>query len=88
MAKCTIEGLKSCFFEIDRCEIKVFHTDMESDQYFEGKVSTYFTIHPSLLIVVKLKDHLHRYKVHTSNFLVFYGLSHGTTFKKKGVAVF
>ena len=24
----------------------------------------------------------------TSNFLVFYGLSHGTTLKKKGVAVF
>ena len=24
----------------------------------------------------------------TSNFLVFYGVSHGTTLKKKGVAVF
>ena len=45
MTKCTIEGLQSCFFEIDRCEVKVFHTGMESDEYFEGKVSTYFTIH-------------------------------------------
>ena len=45
VTKCTIEGLQSCFFEIDRCEVKVFHTGMESDEYFEGKVSTYFTIH-------------------------------------------